>query len=46
MLAALRSLSEAAAGLADALDETPSSPTPTTDRAAELPDEDEPVAEA
>ncbi len=34
MLAALRSLSEVAASLADALDDTPSSPTPTTDVAA------------
>ncbi|MGO9976242.1 MAG: hypothetical protein ACLP01_26245 [Solirubrobacteraceae bacterium] len=43
MLAALRSLSEAAAGLADALDDTSSSPTPTTDlEAAEHPDPDEP----
>ena len=47
MPAALRSLSEADAGLADALDESPSSPAPTTElAAAELPDEDEPVAEA
>ncbi len=41
MLAALRSLSEVAAGLADALDESPSSPTTTELATAEHPDPDE-----
>ncbi len=45
MLAALRSLSEAAASLADALDETPRSATDSgTVEAAEDPEADEPSA--